>query len=135
MKSPLSAKASILQLLVDGPAYGSELMARFEDRMGRRVRLAPARVYPVLRALDAAGLVRAISFAPRGRRGARTRVYYRLTAKGRAAAQAERDMLLALLSPWPAPTPVPAERARMVERVLEGEAASEESADLLAAGR
>jgi DNA-binding PadR family transcriptional regulator len=135
VKSPLSARASLLQVLIEGPAYGSALMARFRDRVGGRARLAPARVYPVLRALEAAGLVRAIPFAPRGRRGARTRVYYVLTVRGRASARAEREMLLSLLAPVPRVTPVATEKARMVERVLEGEAASEAGADLVAAGR
>ncbi|HEV7499445.1 MAG TPA: PadR family transcriptional regulator, partial [Vicinamibacteria bacterium] len=75
MGNPLTVRASALQALLEGPAYGSELVARFADRAVGRARLAPARVYPVLTALARGGLLRTLRVTPRGSRGGRTRIY------------------------------------------------------------
>src|SRR5205814_2034661 len=83
--NPLTVRASALQALREGPAYGSELVARFAGRAVGRARLTPARVYPVLTALARAGLLKTLHVTPRGRRGGRTRVYYALTAAGKYA--------------------------------------------------
>ena len=135
MSNPLTARASLLQVLMGGPGYGTELIARFRGRAKGLSRLTPARVYPVLKALQRARLVRAVRVAPRGSRGGRTRVYYVLTAAGSRAARAERDMLLALLTPASPEGARDGERARMAERLLEAGALSEAGADLAAARR
>jgi DNA-binding PadR family transcriptional regulator len=135
VSNPLTARASLLQVLMDGPGYGTELIARFRGRAKGLARLTPARVYPVLKALERERLVRAVRVAPRARRGGRTRVYYVLTAAGRRAARAQRDMLLALLRPASPEGARDGERERMAERLLEAEALSEAGADLAAAGR
>lgn len=131
----MTARASALQVLLEGPAYGSELIVRFARRAAGRARLTPARVYPVLRALEGARLVKTVRVAPRGRRGARTRVYYVLTERGRRAARAERDMLQALLAPAPGDGCSARAGARMADRLLEAEALREAGSELVAAGR
>jgi DNA-binding PadR family transcriptional regulator len=123
VQNPLTVRASVLQALLAGPAYGAELIQRFGKGIGAR--LTPGRVYPILRELEEGGLVTVVAVAPRGRRGARTRLYYALTPTGIAEADAERALLRRLLIPA-SPAPVnDAERRRMADRVVEGEALSE----------
>jgi DNA-binding PadR family transcriptional regulator len=100
-------------------------MRRFERATADRLQLASGRVYPVLKELAAEGLVRSVRLAPKGRRGARARVYYTLTPKGLEASTLERNILFALLSP---PSAFPAEdrdRELMAERLLEADELSE----------
>ena len=133
--SPLTTRAALLQVLRQAPSYGSELIRRFERAAAGRVRLAPARVYPVLKELQAEGLVTSVRLAPKGRRGGRARVYYDLTPKGRAVSTMDRSTLLALLSP---PSVLPAteqDRGRMAERLLEAEELSEFGAAIAASVR
>ncbi len=132
MSNPLTVRASTLQVLREGPAYGSELIARFARRAAGRARLTPARVYPVLKALEGQRLVKAVRVAPGGRRGARTRVYYVLTERGRRAARAERSMLQALVAAAPGDSGSAQARARMADRLLEAEALSDSGSDLAA---
>jgi DNA-binding PadR family transcriptional regulator len=117
--SLLTTQAGLLQALRSGPGYGLELIRRLAQGAG--VRLSEARVYPVLKQLERAGMVEAVRVAPKGRRGARARIYYHLTPQGEAAAEAQRQALLALLAPPPRPQPSPRERHQMVRRMLEAE--------------
>ena len=135
MSNPLTVSASALQVLLEGPAYGSELIARFQLRVGGRSRLTPARVYPVLKALEKKHLVTTVRVAPRGRRGARTRVYYVLTERGRRLARADRDMLQALFAPSRSAVVSVGARARMTGRLLEAEALGDSGSDLAQARR
>ena len=125
MSNPLTVRGSALQVLLDGPAYGSELIARFAARTGCAARLTPARVYPVLQGLEEDGLLKAVRVTPRGRRGARTRVYYALTRAGRRSALADRRLIRSLLAAAPADGVRAEERARMADRLLESETLSE----------
>lgn len=132
---PLTTRAALLQVLRQAPGYGSDLIRRYERASAGRVRLAPARVYPVLKELQAEGLVKAVRLAPKGRRGGRARIYYDLTPKGLAVSTMERGILFALFSP---PCVLPAtekERERMADRLLEAGELSEFGAALAAAVR
>ena len=135
MTGPLTTRAALLQVLRQAPGYGSDLIRRFERTSAGRVRLAPARVYPVLKELHAEGLVNAVRLAPRGRRGGRERIYYGLTPKGLAVSTVDRRVLFALLSPAPALPASEKDRERMAERLLEAEELSEFGAALAAAPR
>ena len=135
VRQPLTVPAALLQALHEGPAYGAELIRRFERRMGGHGRLAPGRVYPALTRLRQEGLVTTVRVAPGGRRGARARIYYGLSPKGLEAATRDRKALLALLAPRLAFEPLEAERSRMVERLLEAEELSEAAAELAASRR
>jgi DNA-binding PadR family transcriptional regulator len=135
MSNPLTVRASALQVLLEGPAYGSELIARFARRAAGLSRLTPARVYPVLKTLESERLVKTVRVAPRGRRGARTRVYYVLTERGRRSARAERNMLQALLAPAAGEKASARAGARMADRLLEAEALGDSGSDLAAARR
>jgi DNA-binding PadR family transcriptional regulator len=118
---PLTTRAALLQLLRQAPGYGSDLIRRFERTAAGRLRLAPARVYPVLRRLQTEGLVKSVRLAPKGRRGARARIYYDLTPEGLDTARQERDLLLALLSTPGLSPATERERQRMADRLLEAE--------------
>src|SRR5258708_4254759 len=115
----VTTQGALLQVLRSGPGYGLELIRRLAQSTG--LRLSEARVYPVLKQLEGAGLVEAVRVAPKGRRGARAPIYYHLTPVGEAAAEAERQALLALLAPPPRQQPSARERHHMVRRILEAE--------------
>ena len=135
MTGPLTTRAALLQVLRQAPSYGSALIRRFERASAGRVRLAPARVYPVLKDLQAEGLVKAVRLAPKGRRGGRARIYYELTPKGLAVSTMDRSVLFALLSPSSVLPASETDRERMAERLLEAEELSEFGAELAAALR
>ena len=130
MTAVLTTRSALLQALRLRPGYGLEIIRRLESA---GLRLAEARTYPVLKQLEAEALVEPIRLAPGGRRGARTRVYYRLTPAGAAKADAERQLLLTLLAPPPPYHPTAHERQQMVARIIEGEDLSVASETLRAA--
>jgi DNA-binding PadR family transcriptional regulator len=127
----LTTQAGLLQVLRSGPGYGLDLIRRLDQGTG--VRLSEARVYPVLKQLEGAGMVEAVRVAPKGRRGARARIYYHLTPLGEAAAEAQRQALLALLAPPPRQQPSARERHLMVRRMLEAEELCQAGEELRAA--
>jgi len=135
MTGPLTTRAALLQVLRQAPGYGSELIRRFERASAGRLHLAPARVYPVLKELQAEGLVKAVRLAPKGRRGGRARIYYDLTPKGLAASTMDRSILFALLSRRSVLPATEKDRERMAERLIEAEELSEFGAALAAAVR
>lgn len=83
---PVTARAALLQALLDGPGYGLELTERIAARTNGRVALRDGSVYPALRAMEREGLLRSWESAPLPDRGGRPRRYYELTAEGRRAA-------------------------------------------------
>lgn len=89
-------KAGLLRLLVlhllgDGPSYGNQLMDRVGALTGGLVGVNPNTMYPLLRALEAEGLVAGRWEHPERR----SRRFYELTAAGAA----ERDRLAAEVAP------------------------------------
>jgi len=97
MDSPLSTKSAILQALIQGEAYGIEIIDRVKERSGGSIRLGQGSVYPALRALERKGFIEAHWGEPRPERGGRPRRYYKLTAKGARAATEERTAIIGLL--------------------------------------
>src|SRR5512143_2993868 len=91
MVAPLTTRAALLQALFAGPGYGLELIERIAARTGGRVRLGQGSVYPALRDLEAAGLVRSWTTRQGAKGAGRPRVYYELTVAGVGAASAVRD--------------------------------------------
>lgn len=69
----------VLRLLRDREMYGYELVSSIAEATEGEIRLAEGVVYPMLHALAAAGALGRRKKAVEGR----TRVYYRLTARGR----------------------------------------------------
>jgi PadR family transcriptional regulator PadR len=117
----VTARTALLQALRQGPGYGRLLMRRVADATGRRASLAPGSVYPGLRALERAGLVRKWTVVTGGVRGGRSRTYHELTVAGVREAEAEAGALSGLLLASPSRRETPAAeqealRAR-VERV------------------
>lgn len=135
MKGPLTTRSALLLLLAEAPAFGAALIGLFERRTGRPGGLAGARVYPVLRALEAEGLVKSFRIVPGGRRGGRARLYYDLTPRGRRASARERQVLLRLLCPQPGPAPAAHERDHMAARLIEADELSQASLELACAQR
>ncbi|HEV7805721.1 MAG TPA: PadR family transcriptional regulator [Solirubrobacteraceae bacterium] len=89
-------KAGLLRLLVlhllgQGPSYGNQLMERVGELTGGLVGVNPNTMYPLLRALEAEGLVAGEWEHPERR----SRRFYRLTEAGAG----ERDALLGDLGP------------------------------------
>src|SRR5215207_7613794 len=89
-------KAGLLRLLVlhllgGGPSYGNQLMERVGELTGGLVGVNPNTMYPLLRALEAEGLVAGEWEHPERR----SRRFYRLTQDG----EAERAQLLSELGP------------------------------------
>src|SRR5688572_15359308 len=123
----LTTRGALLQILHGGPGYGLDLLRRLKQ--AGVTRLSEARVYPVLKELEAGGLLEGVRLSPKGRRGGRARTYYCLTADGQAAAEADRNVLRGLLSPRRAPLSGE-ERRRMAERIVEGDELSESALEL-----
>lgn len=90
MDAPVTAKAAILQALVDGEAFGLEIIQRVNQRTVGRLHLGQGSLYPALRALENEGLVRSREADPLPERGGRPRRYYRLTAAGARALRETR---------------------------------------------
>ena len=89
-------KAGLLRLLVlhllgDGPSYGNQLMERVGELTSGLVGVNPNTMYPLLRALEAEGLVAGEWEHPERR----SRRFYRLTQDGAD----ERTRLLSELGP------------------------------------
>ena len=81
----------VLHLLGSGPSYGNQLMERVGSLTGGLVAVNPNTMYPLLRALEAEGLVAGEWEHPERR----SRRFYRLTEPG----SAERDRLAAEIAP------------------------------------
>jgi DNA-binding PadR family transcriptional regulator len=70
----------VLHFLADGPSYGNQLMERVAQVTGGLVAVNPNTMYPLLRRLEAEGLVAAEWEHPERR----SRRFYALTPAGRA---------------------------------------------------
>jgi DNA-binding PadR family transcriptional regulator len=81
----------VLHLLQLGPSYGNQLMERVGALTGGLIAVNPNTMYPLLRALEAEGLVAGEWEHPERR----SRRFYRLTEPGRA----ERDRLATEIGP------------------------------------
>jgi DNA-binding PadR family transcriptional regulator len=81
----------VLHLLVDGPSYGNQLMERVGELTGGLVAVNPNTMYPLLRALEAEGLVAGEWEHPERR----SRRFYRLTETGAR----QREALVSELGP------------------------------------
>ena len=81
----------VLHLLAAGPSYGNQLMERVGSLTGGLVAVNPNTMYPLLRALEAEGLVAGAWEHPERR----SRRFYSLTEPGAA----ERDRLAAEIAP------------------------------------
>lgn len=114
----VTTRAALLQALRSGPAYGLELVRRAAALSGGRCGLAHGSVYPALRALEAARLVRAWQVIPGGRRGGRSRTYYDLTWRGVQTAERDRQFFADLArAPDRGVRPTPAQIGKMRARL------------------
>ena len=126
----VTARTALLQVLREGPGYGRELVRRISRASAHRLRFAEGLIYPALRHLEAARLVRSWGVVPGRRRGGRARTYYELTERGMRTSEADRAALLRLAAPEGPRLPGPDECRRMLERIELGAALSEAAASL-----
>jgi PadR family transcriptional regulator PadR len=126
----VTARTALLQALRDGPGFGRDFVRRIRRASAGRLRFAEGSIYPALRSLEAARIVRSWSVVPGRRRGGRARTYYELTERGVTASEAVREVLLRLAQPE-SPLPAdPEEGRRMLERIEIGAELSEAAAGL-----
>jgi DNA-binding PadR family transcriptional regulator len=81
----------VLHFLAEGPSYGNQLMERVEDLSGGLIAVNPNTMYPLLRRLEADGLIAGEWEHPERR----SRRFYRLTSQG----EAERTRLAEAVAP------------------------------------
>jgi PadR family transcriptional regulator PadR len=98
MEPPLTAKAALLQALVQGEGFGLELIERVKERTNGEIVLHQGSVYPALRSLEREGLVESYEGESLPERGGRPRRYYQLTAEGARVAIGQKTIILGLLS-------------------------------------
>lgn len=96
MDSPVTAQCALLQVLLEGPGYGTELAERVSERTKEGVKLLQGSIYPALGKFQDKKLVKSYSSSEGS---GRPRVYYALTEKGRALAKEQRAILVGLVSP------------------------------------
>jgi len=89
----ITSRTAILQALRQGPGYGRQLMRRVDAVTGGRASLAPGSVYPTLKALEKARLVRKWTVIAGRARGGRSRTYYELTLTGIREAEVDAAAL------------------------------------------
>ena len=99
MDAPVTAKAAILEALVQGETFGLELIKRVEERTNGKLRLGQGSVYPALRELEREGLVKSWEGDQMPERGGRPRRYYKLTAAGGRALRETRTIVRSLFFP------------------------------------
>jgi len=96
MESPITARAALLQALIQGESYGLELIDRVKTRTKGALVLGQGSVYPALRDLEADGFVKSFEGEPLPERGGRPRRFYKLTAKGAKAAMEDAQTVAGL---------------------------------------
>ena len=131
----VTARTALLQALREGPGYGRDLVRRVRKASAGRLRFAEGSIYPALRSLEVARLVRSWGVVPGRRRGGRARTYYELTERGVRASESDRAALLRLAAPERPRVPDPDECRRMRERIDLGAELSETALQLFARGR
>jgi len=88
-----SSRPMVLSILAGGESYGYEILQRVALLSSGRVEWSDGMLYPVLRRLEADGLIEGEwRVADTGRR----RCYYRLSAAGRRQLEADREGWLAM---------------------------------------
>ncbi len=113
----VTSRAAILQALRQGPGYGRQLMRRVAAATGGRASLATGSVYPTLKALEKARLVRKWTVIAGRARGGRARTYYELTVAGIREAEVEAAALAGIALAGRLPRQVSAvERSLLSER-------------------
>ena len=95
----IDTRFALLQALIGGESYGLELIERVRTNTYGEVRLLQGRVYPMLRQLEAQGLIESFEGTPLPIRNGRPRRYYRITAAGTRMAKRQAVALEGLLRP------------------------------------
>jgi PadR family transcriptional regulator PadR len=97
----IDTQTALLQALIEGPSFGLALIDKVSERTRGKLVLHQGNVYPALREMERDGLLRSYEGDPTPERGGRPRRYYELTAKGRRAADSDRDVAAGLFGLLP----------------------------------
>jgi len=92
------ATFQLLLALADGEKHGYAILKEVERRSGGKVRLRAATLYAAIKRFVAEGLIEETAERPDPALDDERRRYYRLTARGREAAEAETDRLAETLA-------------------------------------
>jgi PadR family transcriptional regulator PadR len=95
----IDTRLALLQAFTHGESYGLEIIERVKKLTGGTVTIVQGRVYPVLRELEAEGLLESYDGPPLPERNGRPRRYYRITAAGQRTARQDAKAILRLLKP------------------------------------
>ena len=87
----------ILMILIDGDAHGYGIIKEAEKRTGGQVRLQAGALYRRLKWMLDEGLIDDLDHRPVDDSGDQRRRYYRITALGRRAAEAEATRMAELV--------------------------------------
>jgi DNA-binding PadR family transcriptional regulator len=121
----LTARAALLLALRHGPGYGRAFGRRIRDASAGHAQLAEGSIYPALRQLQGARLVRSWKVVPGRRRGGRSRTYYELTLRGLRTANAHARGLQTLVGAGQRPSTPTQEIELMGQRIELGAELSE----------
>lgn len=104
MDSPINSRTALLQILLSGPGYGTELGARVKERSLGTMVLLQGSLYPMLRAFEAEGFVKSKKMdRAEDQRGGRQLIVYELTKAGREQALRDRAILGTMIETQPVP--------------------------------
>lgn len=87
-------QAVLLQTLLSGPGYGLELIDRVKTQTKGHIQLNQGTVYPLLREMEAEGLLDSYEGDPLPERGGRRRRYYKVTPEGMQVAVEHCEVIL-----------------------------------------
>lgn len=104
MDAPLNSRAALLQVLLSGPGYGTELAARVKERSLGAIVLLQGSLYPMLRAFETEGFVKAKRVdRSEDQRGGRQLIIYTMTKAGKEQALRDRTILATMIEAQPVP--------------------------------
>ena len=89
MNNPINARSVLLQALLEGPGYGSDLVEKVKKRTKNAIDLGAGSIYPAIRDLTKAKLIAKDSSEGRA-------TLFKLTAAGKKAAADDKKVVKAL---------------------------------------
>jgi PadR family transcriptional regulator PadR len=97
MDAIVSTRFAILQALLEGDAFGLEIVDRVRRQTNGGIQMRQGGLYPALRAMTDEGLLTSYEGPPIPERAGRPRRFYRLTASGQREAKESRKVVQKLL--------------------------------------
>ena len=95
-RDPVTVRGALLQALIEGPAFGLELVDRVSERTDGKMKIGQGSLYPTLWSMVKEGMLICHEGEPLPERGGRPRKYYELTAEGLRQARQEQRIIKSL---------------------------------------